>query len=567
MEFILKKRYLCFPVKSGAPLCRTRLLLPGYHVHVDLELTDGQPDFWVYFDAYYDLGKGIQIVSESGSPLHAGDLAVLSDRPVGDELLYREERRPLYHFTTARGWINDPNGLVYKNGEYHMFYQLNSFGCRGFDKGWGHAKSKNLFDWEILPPALYADETGYAISGSALFDTDNRAGFGRDAWILAYSSRFGDAPERGQAQNIAYSTDGRTFHKYGKNPVIEDYACPDFRDPKVFWHEPSGHFVMAVTFGAVLRFYTSGNLKQWTMASELEADDFRSEGKIKECPELMEYQIEGEEGTRWVLTLSYTNDRRVQHIIGDFDGRTFTWDRETEPRYADYGKDYYAAVAWNPFGEMAGRKLYIGWMCYWEYALQCTNREGWMGAFTVPREHYLRRHGDGKLYIHQAPARELASLMQEGREIPRIMIPPEQNYKTGFYEACELSFTLKQENTRSGYTGFQLCYQSGEAIDFNIDFVNSILVVDRSRCGGQHLGEAYQEKLTVPVSNIAKMDIRLLIDKGCFELFIEDGLSCMAAICFPGVYTGNILFYNKCGEEYEVSKLAVRPIRRAQWKY
>jgi len=569
MEYTLDKRYLCFPIKSGNPLCKTRFILSDFIITLDLELTENEPDFWVYYDALYDIGQKIQIISEDESSiLRAEDLAVLSDKPIDDKYLYMEENRPMYHFTAARGWINDPNGLVYKNGEYHMFYQLNSFGCRAYDKGWGHVKSKNLFDWENIPPALFADDNGYAISGSALFDRDNKAGFGKDAWILAYSSRFGGASERGQFQNLAYSLDGQKFHKYENNPIIEDNKNLDFRDPKVFWHKPSKNFVMVVACGAKIRFYTSDNLKDWIQASELDDNAFHSEGKIKECPELMEYQIEGEAGKRWILTVSFIDNRRVQHIIGDFDGIKFVMDSTMDLQFADYGKDFYAAVAWNPHDEMAGRKLWIGWMCYWEYALECTNKEGWMGAFTVPRELRLKRHNNGKLYVHQNPAKELSMLTLKGQQLPNMLvIKPKQTYEILFNEACDLSFFIKNEKEKSGKAGFFLCYESGEVVSFTIDFKKRLLTVDRSKCGGEALGEVYKEILTAPVENINCINIRILLDKGCFELFLDDGLICMAALCFPKIHSGTVSYFNQSNADIQIIDPSMKPIRRAEWKY
>ncbi|HBI72025.1 MAG TPA: hypothetical protein DDY59_02405 [Lachnospiraceae bacterium] len=569
MDFLLEKRYLCFPIKCGAKPVKTRLILPDYTIVVSLELTREEPDFWVYYDALFTMGQTIRILHEGEKDdLRAENTCVFRDRPIEKTPIYREEHRPRYHFTNARGWINDPNGLLYKDGTYHMFYQLNNYGSRWYDKGWGHAKSTNLFDWEILPPALYADDSGYAISGSALFDPDNRAGFGKDTWILMYSSRYGGEPEKGQFQNIAYSADGRIFRKYSGNPIIKDTATINFRDPKVFWHEPSGHFVMVLACGEEIRFYRSLDLKNWDLSSVLEDTLINPQHKVYECPELMEYQIEGENNTRWVLSVSIDGFRRVLHIIGDFDGRSFVYDPSQKLQWADYGKDFYAAVAWNPQYEMAGRKLWIGWMCFWPYARECPKLEGWMGAFTVPRELRLVRHENGKLYIHQNPAKEIEELKQEAINTKnQVALPSNTAYRLPGGEAFSLNLELNKQDGETGNADILLHYESGETVTIHLDFLQNLLQMDRSDCNRIKLGSWFTEPLTAPLSNRNTIQIQLLIDKGSIELFLYDGRTCLTALCFPEKHSCSLEFYNYCENEIILNNITLNPIRRAKWTY
>lgn len=568
MELILEKRYFCFPIKCGAKPIKTRMILPDYAIVVSLELTKEEPDFWVYYDALFTMGKTIRILHEGEEhDLRAQDYMIFSDRPIEKTPIYQEEHRPLYHFTNARGWINDPNGMVYKNGTYHMFYQLNSFGSRWYDKGWGHARSTNLFDWEILPPALYADDNGYAISGSALFDPENRAGFGEDAWILMYSSRFGGAEERGQFQNIAYSLDGEIFHKYEGNPIMEDSSTLHFRDPKVFWYEPGKHFSMVLACGTELRFYTSMDLLHWKQTGVLDNTLINPKNLVYECPELMEYQVEGEASTRWVLTVSIDKERRVVHAIGDFNGENFAIDADEKVQEADYGKDYYAAVAWNPQQEMAGRKVLIGWMCYGAYTTLYPKLEGYMGVFTVPRELRLIRQDNGALSVHHLPVKEIKELEQEDiADKKELCMKAGDTCTMQAAEAFSLRFLLEGSNYGGSKLGVRLCYDSGEYVDICFDFKHNLVSVDRSTCDRVQIGEIFQRILTAPLENRENTEVLLLVDKGCLELYLYDGKTCLSALCFPKQHGCKVTFYQQEGSD-TLKQISLKPIRRAHWKY
>ncbi len=564
MKIELTKRYLCFPIRCGATESKTRFILPEYQAIVSLELCADRPDFYVYFDALYHQGGSVEILHEDGAEkLRAQDLYVLSDAPMGDVPLFEEPNRPLYHFTNARGWINDPNGMVKRNGEYHMFYQLNSFGSRWYDKGWGHAKSANLYDWEILPPGLFADDSGYAISGSALFDEENRAGFGKGAWILAYSTRKGDRRELGQTIDIAYSLDGEVFHKYEGNPVLTDASTPHFRDPKVFWHEPTHRFVMVMAAGYELRFYNSIDLKSWTLTGVLDNETIDYKGMIYECPEMMEYPVQGSEGARWVLQVSILH--KVLHIVGDFDGLVFTRDPSVPVQWADYGKDFYAAVGYNPDGEMQGRHVWIGWMADWRYTHFAPKLEGWMGIFTVPRELTLRKHADGGLYVHQLPAGEIAQLTSAPRTIPKqIELLAGGRHEIGRGIAYDVSFTVSVPP--EGQCGLTLAYDSGEQLVVSIDGVRGELTVNRAGCSLPELGELFLEPLTMPLPAGGPLVLRMLADKGSIELYLQDGQNCLAALCYPKRHEHVLELWNDSSAPVAVRDVSLCDIRRAHWK-
>ena len=306
-----------------------------------------------------------------------------------------------------------------------MFYQLNPFGCRGYDKGWGHCVSENLFDWKVLPPALSADEAGHAISGCTLFDTQGRAGFGRGAWVMAYSSRMHERPQLRQRQNIAYSTDGQRFHKYAGNPVLCDGTILDFRDPEVSaGARPSGMFVMLVAAGPQLRFYASEDLKHWRLLSTVEDDAFHPEGWIYRPARICWNTPCRRAAVCGRCPSARIEDRSVRFLFGQFDGTAFRAAPGIPLQRADWGRDFYAAVAWDPYGEMNGRKLWIAWMCYWPYSAMCPQDEGWLNMFTVPRELELSRKADGTPFLCQRPADELQQLVCRREAVPDAALQP-----------------------------------------------------------------------------------------------------------------------------------------------
>ena len=305
----------------------------------------------------------------------------------GEELpssSYNEPYRPQVHYTPARNWINDPNGLVYDNGTYHLFYQYNPQGNDWGNMSWGHATSADLLHWKEQPVAMRRNEWGDIFSGSAVIDADNTAGFGAGAMVALYTS----SGER-QQQSLAYSTDGgMTFTQYAGNPVIANSDRPDFRDPKVFWHAESKRWIMALALGNAhgIAFYGSPDLKNWTPLSTFTTSSARSNIGQWECPDLLRMPYKG--GTKWVLIVSNNpggpaGGSGTEYFVGDFDGTTFTADELDYPLWLDYGPDNYAGVTWSNVPD--GRTLFIGWMNNWNYS-GAVPASPWRSAMTLPRE-------------------------------------------------------------------------------------------------------------------------------------------------------------------------------------
>ncbi|MBY0231040.1 MAG: DUF4980 domain-containing protein, partial [Gemmataceae bacterium] len=366
-EIVAERKYLLLPVKDGARM-RKVAVSDGKETlrRFDIELADGKPDWWASLDISAWKGRTLTV---EGKGLPATLEQADAPRVEG---AYKEALRPLLHFTARRGWINDPNGLVYRDGTYHLFFQHNPYGVKWGNMHWGHATSKDLVHWEEQGEALYPDRMGPMFSGSAVVDHENTAGFGKNALVLAYTA-FGPPA----TQCLAWSLDGKKWTKYGKNPVVRNIA-PEDRDPKVFWHAPTKRWVMALYVGPkgkdgkvvhTIRFLTSPDLKGWISRGSVEG--------FFECPDLFPLRLDGK--TRWVLTGASS-----EYMVGDFDGETFK--PETKKLPGHRGRGFYAA---QTFDNTAGRRIQVGWGQMPSPGMPFT------GMMTFPCELSLRKQPDG----------------------------------------------------------------------------------------------------------------------------------------------------------------------------
>ena len=364
-EVQAEHRYLHFPVKAGAKKCNVTVSLDGQKVRwFNIELAGGTPDWWAPLDVSEWKGKRLTVVADA---LPEGSKALddlrQSDEIVDSENLYQEPLRPQLQFSSRRGWLNDPNGLVFYNGEYHLFFQHNPYGCSWGNMHWGHAVSTDLIHWRELGEALYPDLRGIMASGSAVVDWKNTSGFGTDGkppMILTYS---------GNAECIASSTDGRSFTKYASNPVINQLATGPSRDPKVFWHEGSKQWVCVLYAGLpnptkkfdekgkkcvkhTVHFFTSPNLRDWTLASIAEGG-IDGDRFLYECPDFFELTVDGNPATKkWVLT-----GANGDYMTGLFDGKAFV--AESPKIKGVYGKGFYAPQIFSDMPD--GRCVQMAW--------------------------------------------------------------------------------------------------------------------------------------------------------------------------------------------------------------
>lgn len=448
---------------------------------------------------------------------------------------YTELFRPQFHFTPELNWMNDPNGLVFWNGEYHLFYQHNPLGNSWGHMSWGHAVSTDLVHWQHLPIALYEDYGVMIFSGSCVADINNTSGFGtvENPPLVAIYTGHGQGR---QTQDLAYSLDnGRHWTKYEGNPVL-DLKLSDFRDPKVFWHPATNRWVMVVSLAVEkkIHFYSSKNLKDWEFLSEFGPAGV--DGKPNwECPDIFELPIENEPGkTRWVLEADMGSGAVAggsggEYFLGTFDGTTFVPDSR-KSQWVDYGRDFYAPISWNNIPDDDGRRIWIGWMNNWETCLVPTSP--WRSAMSVPRELKLRRLDDN-LVLVQSPVSELQQLRGDLSETQNLQV-------TGIH---------KLENSPSGKRlEIVIEFQPQTAADFGIKVasgptqqtvigyrVNSEeLYVDRTRSGEVSFHPAFPGVHVAPLpARNGRVKMQILLDESSVEVFANDGEVCITDRIFP----------------------------------
>lgn len=455
---------------------------------------------------------------------------------------FREAHRPLYHFTPDSMWMNDPNGMVYYEGEYHLFYQYYPDSTVWGPMHWGHAVSRDLVQWEDLPIALYPDEHGYIFSGSAVIDWQNTSGLGSKenppmVAIFTYHDMAGEKAGKNdfQTQGIAYSLDkGRTWTKYTDNPVLDNPGIRDFRDPKVFWHEASGRWVMIFAAGDHIRLYNSPNLKDWTFASEFRG--WGNQGRPWECPDLFPLTVGGSDNIKWVMLVSIgkgaTNGGSgTQYFVGDFDGTNFTLNPQFQAGlerdsayWVDWGKDNYAGVTWSDIPAEDGRRLFIGWMSNWQYATVVPT-EKWRSAMSLPRKLELIATDEGPRLVSH-PVRELQQLRTESTPLVA-----EQTLAQSIGEIL-MTFDLSQANDEM--LGFRLKNSLGESLTVGFDPGENIFFVDRTQAGKTSFSEAFAGRHTAPRTiDDQQLVLHAFIDRASVELFADNGQTVMTEIFFP----------------------------------
>ena len=443
-----------------------------------------------------------------------------------------EALRPRFHFTPARNFMNDPNGLVFYKGEYHLFYQHNPFGQAWGHMSWGHAVSRDMLHWEHLPVALREEDGVMIFSGSAVVDWNNTSGFcqpvgeDRSCLVAIYT---GHGPGK-QTQNLAFSNDrGRTWTKYASNPVV-DLGLEDFRDPKVFWHAPTSRWVMVTVLADQhkVRFFASPDLKRWQMLSDF--GPAGATGGVWECPDLFALPVDGKpDEIRWVLDVDINpggvaGGSGGQYFIGSFDGTRFV--NENPPAttlWADYGKDFYASLSFSDIPPADGRRIWMAWISNWQYA----NEEPtviWRGAQSVPRELALRRLPDG-IRLVQQPVAELRSLRTSPDPIAVVdsMALPES-------AEIELEFERGSWNQ----AGIRLSNRAGEEVIVGVTSNPAEVFVDRRKSRLTPMHREYPGRHAGPVRwRDGRLSLRVLFDRSVVEVFANDGETVVTDRVFP----------------------------------
>jgi len=464
--------------------------------------------------------------------------------------LHDRHFRPFYHFTPQANWINDPNGLVYYRGEYHLFYQYHPDSSVWGPMHWGHAVSKDLMNWKELPVALYPDENGTIFSGSAVIDWKNTAGFGEEAMVAVFTH---DQKDR-QVQSLAYSTDcGRTWTKYAGNPVLlPPDGLRDFRDPKVFWYAENGqaHWVMVLAAYNAVRFFTSPDLIHWTPASIFGEVHGAHEG-VWETPDIFKLLVVGTGESRWVLTAGIGHggpggNSGMQYFVGQFDGQAFTSENPEETiLWADFGADYYAAQSWSD--EPAGRRLMIGWQNNWQYA-RVIPTTTWRGVFSLPREVLLKKTLEG-IRLFQQPAAEVLSQRGEHCSFHDVIVVPGTNLLGHLHgDTFEISAVF-QTNAQAECFGFRLRVGDGEQTTVGYIMTDQAVFVDRLHSGQTNFEKGFARIHSArmePVDGIVHLQI--FLDRSCIEVFGNDGEVTIADIIFPAEQSQGIELFSRGGE-------------------
>jgi len=470
-------------------------------------------------------------------------------------LLYQEPHRSQFHFSPEKGWMNDPNGLVYYDSTYHLFYQYYPDSNVWGPMHWGHATSNDLVHWKNLPIALYPDSLGYIFSGSAVIDEHNSSGFqnGNEKPLVAIFTYHDIKKEKAkridrESQGIAYSNDkGNTWIKFPGNPVLKNKGDKDYRDPKVFFHKESNRWIMPLAVGNHLEIFSSSNLKEWVKESEYGKHE-GAHGGTWECPDLFPLTVEGKE--KWVLIQnmdrgSVNGGSGTQYFIGQFDGKTFTNDNEpSKILWLDYGADNYAGVTW--FGSPDNRRIFIGWMSNWDDYAILVPTKNWRSAMTIPREISLINTRDG-IRVSQQPVEELKKLRKENVSVTQKTLSDSLIISTTHVEKeLEMSFDLSK--SASTCLGFVISNTLNEKVVVGYDKSKNEFFIDRASSGKIDFSKKFPARHSAPYKASGVLKIHAFIDTSSVEVFIDNGVIVMTELFFPTEDFTKVTLFSKGGK-------------------
>ena len=512
-----QKNYLLLPVQEKAEMCNIKVVKNNTQVKaLNVRLASNHIDYYVPLDLK-QFGEDAKLALDihvNGTYRNDGELSGFTcwkKMQFSDtfDTANREKYRPVYHHTPAWGWMNDPNGMFYKDGVWHLYFQYNPYGSQWENMTWGHSTSTDLIHWTFQGAPIEADAWGTVFSGSAVVDHNNTAGFGKGAVVAMYTS----AGEN-QTQSIAYSNDnGQTFTKYDGNPVLTSNT-PDYRDPHVFWNEDIKRWNMIMAEGQHMDIYSSADLKEWKLESQFGAE-YGNHGGVWECPDLMKMKVRGTDQYKWMLLCNINpggpfGGSATQYFVGQFDGHKFTCESAPEvTKWMDYGKDHYATVTFDNAPD--GRRVAMAWMSNWQYANQVPTMQ-YRSANSVPRDLDLYEY-QGQTYCGVTPSPELAAAR------------PKKATKT-LTEACEMVVTLK------GNATITLANDKGEQVVMTYDEKSRTFAMDRTKSGQKEFSDDFAALTVAPVHG--KMSqLRLFIDRSSIEAFDADGKMAMTNLVFP----------------------------------
>ena len=512
-----QKNYLLLPVQEKAEMCNIKVVKNNTQVKaLNVRLASNHIDYYVPLDLK-QFGEDAKLALDihvNGTYRNDGELSGFTcwkNMQLSDtfDTANREKYRPVYHHTPAWGWMNDPNGMFYKDGVWHLYFQYNPYGSQWENMTWGHSTSTDLIHWTFQGAPIEADAWGTIFSGSAVVDHNNTAGFGKGAVVAMYTS----AGEN-QTQSIAYSNDnGQTFTKYDGNPVLTSNT-PDYRDPHVFWNEDIKRWNMIMAEGQHMDIYSSADLKEWKLESQFGAE-YGNHGGVWECPDLMKMKVRGTDQYKWMLLCNINpggpfGGSATQYFVGQFDGHKFTCESAPEvTKWMDYGKDHYATVTFDNAPD--GRRVAMAWMSNWQYANRVPTKQ-FRSANSVPRDLDLYEY-EGQTYCGVTPSPELAAAR------------PKKATKT-LSEACEMVVSLK------GNATITLSNDKGEQVVMTYDEKSRTFAMDRTKSGLCDFSDEFAALTVAPVHGKLSQ-LRLFIDRSSIEAFDADGKMAMTNLVFP----------------------------------
>ena len=537
-------RYLLLPVQESNDDARVNVLVDGrLDRTINVRLAKSKVDYNVPLDlspyAGHEVVLNIVTSQSRATVREAKDDACWKNMALADtfDVTNREQYRPLYHHTPLYGWMNDPNGMFYRDGVWHLYYQYNPYGSKWENMSWGHSTSTDLITWEHHPVALEPTGLGTVFSGSCVVDSAGTAGFGRDAVIGLYTSAGAS-----QIQSLVHSADGgETFTYYPGNPVLTLES--EARDPNMFWDADAGQWVMVLAHPLEheMLFFTSPDLKEWTLQSAFGKGIGAQDG-VWECPDLFKLKVDGTDTEKWVLLCNINpggpfGGSATQYFIGDFDGRTFTADIDSTgavpTKWMDFGKDHYATVSWN--GAPEGRRTVIGWMSNWQYAAEVPTMQ-FRSANTLPREAGLFLGSDGEIYLSSAPSPELealrGTLVTKARRANIGSTPRRYALPASNSGACEITLDLEGHSART--VDLTLANGAGEHVTMTYNVAAHTLAFDRRNSGRTDFSNEFPAVTVAPTFETdGKISLRIFVDRASIEVFGDNGRFSMTNLVFP----------------------------------
>ena len=533
-----KDKCLLLPVQESAEMSNIKVIAGNKQMKsLNVRLAMNKVDYYVplYLDEFNEEKTLALDIHVNGNYRNDGGISTFTcwkniKNAESFDTTNREQYRPLYHHTPAYGWMNDPNGMFFKDGVWHLYFQHNPYGSQWENMTWGHSTSTDLIHWTFQGDPVQPDAWGSIFSGSSVVDKNNTAGFGENAIVALYTS----AGEN-QTQSMAYSTDnGKTFTKYDGNPIITRNV-PDFRDPHMFWNEDIKKWNMILAAGQQMNIYSSDNLKDWKFESSFGAE-YGSHGGVWECPDLMKMKVRGTDKEKWMLVCNInpggpSGGSATQYFVGDFDGHKFTCESKPEvTKWMDYGKDHYATVTFD--NAPNGRHVALAWMSNWQYANQVPTLQ-YRSANSIPRDLGLFEY-KGNTYCSVTPSEEITAARSK---------KPSRSLS----EACEMVVNLKGDAT------ITLSNSKGEKVVMTYKAKDETFSMDRTLSGKTDFSSDFAAITTAPV--YGKMNkLRIFIDKSSIEVFDNDGKMAMTNLVFPTKPYDKVTIKGKT-KKYAVYKL------------